>query len=47
METVTSSWFNLEKTIFNQKTKVYTARMINCDISNSAVEEGDRKPKGC
>ena len=32
MQAVTYSWFNLEKTIFDEKTKVYTARMITCDV---------------
>ena len=33
MQAVTSRWLNLEKTIFNQKTEVYTAWMITCDVS--------------
>ena len=45
MQALTSTWLNLEKTIFNQETKVSTARMITCNVENPAVEEGDRKHK--
>ena len=54
MQTVISSWLNLEKTIFKPENELYTTRMITCDVSlstvstkrkNSAVEEGDKKYK--